>query len=145
MRSVSNLFITLLTLAVLTPVAAQQAQQFGDYEVHYSTLNTNMLAPDIASAYGIQRSGTQAILNITVLHKESGDAVRANVKAEAANLTGQRRDIELREIQDQGAIYYIGQFRIHNEESLNFDVSIRPEGREGNTFSLTFRKKFYTG
>lgn len=145
MRSVNLTFTAVLILVLLTPVAAQQAQQFGKYEVHYSTLNTRMLQPEIATAYGIQRSGTQAILNITVLDSESGNPVRASVEAEAANLTGQRRDIELREIRDQGAIYYIGQFRIHNEESLNFNVSIRPAGREGNPFSLNFRQKFYTG
>jgi len=145
MDSIRKIFTAMLAIVLLTPVAAQQAEQFGKYEVHYSTLNTNMLQPEIASAYGIQRSGTRAILNITVLDSETGNPVQARVEAEAANLTGQRRDIQLREIRDQGAIYYLGQFRFRNEESLNFNVSIQPEGRQGNPFSLTFRQKFYPG
>jgi hypothetical protein len=63
----------------------------------------------------------------------------------ATNLTGQRRDIELRRIDDQGAIYYIGQFRIHDEETLNFDVLVQPSGAEDGPYELKFRQQFYTG
>lgn len=145
MRSIFATLAAALALAFAASAVAQQSQQFGTYEVHYSTLNTNMLSPEIASAYGIQRTGTQAMLNITVLDTESGEPVQAGVEATATNLTGQRRDIELREIRDQGAIYYIGQFRIHNEESLNFSVRIRPQEHDGDPFTLTFRQQFYTG
>ncbi len=145
MRSIFATLAAALALAFAASAVAQQSQQFGTYEVHYSTLNTNMLSPEIASAYGIQRTGTQAMLNITVLDTESGEPVQAGVEATATNLTGQRRDIKLREIRDQGAIYYIGQFRIHNEESLNFSVRIRPQEHDGDPFTLTFRQQFYTG
>ncbi|MGK7296445.1 MAG: DUF4426 domain-containing protein [Candidatus Wenzhouxiangella sp. M2_3B_020] len=131
--------------AVFSPLQAQQSQQFGPYEVHYNTLNTNMLSPEIASAYGIQRAGTQAMLNITVLDRESREAVEADVEVVARNLTGQFRDIQLRQVSDQGAIYYIGQFRIHDEETLNFDVEVQPDGREGPPFELSFRQQFFTG
>lgn len=139
--------LALLALAVLfgAPAAAQQSQQFGDYEVHYNTLNTNMLSPDIASVYGIQRAGTQAMLNVTVLDTESREPMEARISATATNLTGQRREIELRKITDQGAIYYIGQFRIHDEEMLNFNVRIQPEDHQGAPFTMTFRQQFFTG
>ena len=124
---------------------AQQSRGFGPYEIHYNTLNTNLLSPEVASVYGIQRAGTQAMLNVTVLEKESGQAVPARVSATAVNLTGQRRDIELREIRDQDAIYYIGQFRIHDEENLSFSVEVNPEGHSGAPYELTFRQQFFTG
>lgn len=145
MRFVS--WMAALSLAALAalPANAQQAEVFDRYEVHYSTLNTNMLSPEIASAYGIQRSGTQAMLNVTVLNRETREAVAASIDVTATNLTGQRRDIELRRINDQGAIYYIGQFRIHDEETLNFDVRVRPSGADGEPYQLQFRQKFYTG
>ena len=129
MRPVLYVFTAALA-ALCTTAAAQQSAQFGAYEIHYNTLNTNMLSPDIASAYGIQRAGTQAMLNVTVIERESREAVRADIEAVAENLTGQRRDIPLREISDQDAIYYIGQFRIHDEEMLNFDVRVKPEGHD---------------
>ncbi|MBS3745816.1 MAG: DUF4426 domain-containing protein [Wenzhouxiangellaceae bacterium] len=145
MRSFKVMALLMLAGALAAPAAAQQSEQFGDYEVHYNTLNTNQLSPDVASVYGIQRAGTQAMLNITVLDQETREPVEAEVSATATNLTGQRRDIDLRQINDQGAIYYIGQFRIHDEESLNFSVQIQPESHDGSPFTLTFRQKFFTG
>ncbi|NCO19154.1 MAG: DUF4426 domain-containing protein [Gammaproteobacteria bacterium] len=140
-RSVLALSLILSTAAVV----AQQAIEFDRYEVHYSSLNTNMLAPDVASGYNIQRSGTQAMLNVTVLDRQTGEPVTAKVTATATNLTGQRREISLRQIDDQGAIYYIGQFRIHNEETLNFVLDIVPEGHRGAPLNFGFRQQFFTG
>ncbi|MDT8448647.1 MAG: DUF4426 domain-containing protein [Wenzhouxiangellaceae bacterium] len=136
-------FTLLMTLSL--SAFAQQAERFGPYEIHYSTLNTSMLSPEIAAAYGIQRAGTQAMLNVTVLEKASGQPRTATIEATATNLTGQRRDIELREINDQGAIYYIGQFRIHDEETLDFRISVRPHNHEGAPYVITFRQQFFTG
>jgi hypothetical protein len=139
-------WIAVLSLAAIVALRAdaQQSETFGNYEVHYNTLNSNMLSPEIASAYGIQRSGTQAILNVTVLNTGTREAVEASIDVTATNLTGQRRDVELQQINDQGAIYYIGQFRIHDEETLNFDVRVRPAGSDGDPYRLTFRQQFYT-
>ncbi len=145
MRITALIVTAALLVAFVQPAAAQQSETFGNYEVHYNTLNTNMLSPEIASVYGIQRSGTQAMLNVTVLNRETREAVAAAVDVIATNLTGQRRDIELRRIDDQGAIYYIGQFRIHDEETLNFNVSVKPAGFDGDAFELTFRQQFFTG
>lgn len=135
--------IGLILLAAGTE--AQQAAEFGRYRVHYSALNTNMLTPAIASAYGIQRSGTQAMLNLTVLDRETGEPVAARIEVSATNLTGQRRRIDLRQINDQGAIYYIGQFRIHNEETLDFVIDVMPEGHQGAALNFSFRQQFFTG
>lgn len=132
----------LAMLAFAPQAFAQQARTFGDYEVHYNTMNTNLLTPEVASAYGIQRAGTQAMLNITVL--DQGDPTHAQVAVTATNLTGQRRTIEMREINDQGAIYYIGQFRVHDEEMLDFSALIDPEGHDGQPFELNFRQQFFT-
>ena len=134
----------LILLLICGGVAAQQARTFGPYEVHYSTLNTTMLTPEIAQAYGIQRSGTRAMLNIAILNTDDDRAVPATVTASASNLIGQRRDVELREIRDQDAIYYLGTLRVRNEESLTFSIELQPEGRTGPPFTFTFRQQFYT-
>jgi len=85
------------------------------------------------------------MLNVTVLDRETGAPVVARVSATATNLTGQRREISLRQINDQGAIYYIGQFRIHNEETLNFVLDVIPEGHQGAPLNFSFRQQFFTG
>jgi hypothetical protein len=138
--------VPILGLLVSLPSMAQQAEDFGDYLIHYNTMNTSMLSPEVASAYGIQRSGTRALLNIAVLKKQADELntpVTARVSATATNLAGQRRDLDMQEIRDQDAIYYIGTFRFHNEEHLNFRVTVQPEG-QGRSHEFSFRHQFYS-
>ena len=138
----------LLLLILLAPAAeAQQSQDFGDYVVHYNAFNADLITPEIARAYGIQRSSSRAVLNITVLKKvmdTPGTPTHASVSAEATNLTGQRREIPVREIDEAGgAIYYLGEFPVHNLETWRFEVEIRVED-EPEPFLLRFQQQFYT-
>lgn len=141
--SASTLLLGFALLLIASAATAQQAETFGDVEVHYNALNTNLLSPEIAQVYGIQRAGSRAMLSITVLDRESGEPREALVTASAINLTGQRRDIALREIRDQGAIYHIGTFRVSNEETLNFSIEVAPEGHDGAPYSFSFRQQFF--
>jgi len=143
----------LLTLAMLGCVAfsgtllAQQSQDFGNYVVHYNALNTNLIPPEVAQAYGIVRSSSRALLNVTVLKKvmdTPGTPVSASVTASGTNLTGQRREIELREIKESGgAVYYVGQFPVHNLETYQFEVMVAVEG-EAKPLEVRFKQQFYT-
>lgn len=134
-------------LAFSSPGVAQQSQDFGDYVVHYNALNTNLLPPQVAKGYGITRSPSRALLNITVLRKVMdlpGTPVAAKVTASATNLTGQLREIDIREIDDsEGAIYYIGEFPVHNLETYRFEVSVAIEG-ETEPLMVRFKQQFYT-
>jgi len=125
--------------------SAQQTEQINGHVVHYNTLNTNLLPPDVARSYGIQRSANRALLNIAVLRPENdglSTPVTARVSAVATNLAGQRRVIDMQEIHDQEAIYYIGTFRIHDQEHLNFRIEVQPEGTTRSR-EFTFRQQFY--
>ena len=126
---------------------AQQAQDFGDYVVHYNALNTSFIPPQVAQGYGIKRSSSRALLNLTVLKKileNPGTPVSAQVTASGTNLTGQRREIETRELKEsEGAIYYIGEFPIHNLETYNFNIEVKVEG-EDTPLVVKFRQQFYT-
>jgi hypothetical protein len=143
----------LLAFALVTtglfslPVTAQQSQDFGEYVVHYNALNTNMLPPQVAQGYGIRRSANRALLNITVLKKvmnNPGTPVDAKVTATGTNLTGQLREIEIREVRDaEGAIYYIGEFPVHNLETYQFHIEITIDG-EAAPLVVRFRQQFFT-
>lgn len=141
------LCVALLTAAFSAPGEAQQSQDFGDYVVHYNALNTNLIPPQAAQGYGIQRSSSRALINVTVLKKvmdTPGTPVSASVTATGTNLTGQRRDIEIREIREQeGAIYYIGEFPVHNMETYRFNILVDIEG-EDEPLAVKFRQQFYT-
>jgi len=109
MKQLISSLILLVLLTLSDTSEAQQSQDFGDYVVHYNALNTNFIPPQVAKGYGIHRSSSRALLNITVLKKvmdTPGTAVKANVTASGTNLTGQRREIDIREIKEaEGAIY----------------------------------------
>ena len=144
-RLLPSLLLALYLVGFSLGAQAGQAETFGPYAVHYNTLNTSLLTADVARAYSIQRSGNRALLNIAVIRhgeEETGTAVTAQVRATATNLAGQRRELDMREIRDQEAIYYIGTFRISNEETLNFQVSVQPEG-EPRPHEFSFRQQFY--
>lgn len=138
------LFVALLAVAL--PAQAEQMQQFGDYQVHYSTLTTDVLAPEIARNYGISRSRGQGMLTLSVLRTQPqapAKAVPAKVRASAVNQNSQYRSIDLREVRDGPAIYYLGQFRVGHQEQLTFNVDITPEG-EDRSFTVEFTQRFYT-
>src|SRR5690554_2517522 len=127
-RLITPLFVLLLFFCTAT--FAQQQQTFGDYEVHYNAFSSSMLSAEIAKAYGIQRSDSRAVINIAVLKRNtegSTDAVKAKVTATGRNLTGQLREVDIREINENDeAIYYIGQLPVRNREMFNFTVLVTP-------------------
>lgn len=144
-----TLLKTLFLLAAMLsmPAIAQQAQEFEDYIVHYNALSSSLITPEIAKAYGIRRSDSRALINISVLKNTEGQpamAVKANVTTSARNLTGQTRVVEMREINDgDGAVYYIGELSVRNMEMFDFTVLVTPEG-QNKPFNVEFRQQFYT-
>lgn len=136
-----------LLLFVSTSAISQQQQTFGDYEVHYNAFNSSMLTAEVAKAYGIQRSDSRAVVNITVLKKNADggtEPVKAKVTASGRNLTGQSRDIDMREINEgDEAVYYIGELSVRNQEMFDFTVLATPEGRD-KPLTLEFRQQFYS-
>jgi len=141
-----SIVLGLLMLASVPGINAEQAKVFGDYSIHYSTFTTDMLTAEVASGYNINRSKNRALLNISVLKKvldTTTKPVRATVVASATNLSAQLKNLEIKEISDQGAIYYIAEFPVADREILNFNISVTPEG-ESNAYTLTFQQEFFT-
>lgn len=146
----TNKLMQLLWLACLCLLAAntraENSQDFGDYVIHFNALTTDLLSPKVATEYNIKRSGNHAMLNVVVLRKvlgAAGQPVTATVTGMATTLTGQQRALELREIREPNAIYYIADFGISNEETLTFHLKVRPEG-EKDTYEVQFRQQFFT-
>jgi len=129
-----------------TETTRRSFTEVGDFVVHYNAQATEMLPAEVARAYGIQRSANRAIVTVSVLRKADGtigQPVAAAITIEASNLTGQLKSVETREIQESGAIYYIGEIGVANRETLIFDISVRPEG-SSQPFRIKFRQQFYT-
>jgi hypothetical protein len=133
-------------LAALLPfgAAAELSKKFGDYEIHYNALATEDLAPDVARAYGLSRSRNVGMLTVAVLKRDASGAlqpVAAEVKATAVTLTARLTPLELKEVREGGAIYYIGQYRLSRPETLRFSLQIQPQG-EPRRFDLQFQRTF---
>lgn len=139
--------LTLLAAMSSFAATAQQALQFDDYTVHYNALNSSLISPEVAKTYGIRRSASRALINISVLKSAENQlptAVKATVTASGRNLTGQTREVEMREIKEGGdAIYYIGELSVRNMETFDFTVVVTPEG-QSKPYEVKFRQQFYT-
>ncbi len=127
---------------------AESEMDLGDYVVHYNTVATTFLPRQVASAYNIKRSKNKAMVNIAIIKKEKGTTgtpVKGMVSLYSTNLNNQLNKIQLRKITEDGgkAIYYIGEFKVNNNETLNFNLSVSPESQM-TPATIKFSKKFFT-
>jgi hypothetical protein len=127
------------------PAGATSAD-IGNHVVHFSAQSTDQLPPAVAREYNIVRSKNRAMLNVSVLRKSDNLPVHADVSVSTVNLTGQLKNVTMREIEEPGdtvAIYYIGDTTVANREILVFDISIKPEGEETSS-QVRFKRQFYS-
>jgi hypothetical protein len=142
---VSLLTLTLAAVAAL-PAQAQQSERFGNYELHYSVLNSTFISPEVAAQYGITRGERRGLINIALReHLADGTAVnRAMIlDAESWDLTGRRDPFDFIEIREGPAVYYIGEFKFLNREWRHFRVAFTPENGD-QTFEVRFKRQLYT-
>ena len=126
--------------------AAEQSVAFDDYTVHFNALTTEILQPSVARAYGITRSKSRVLLNVSVLKKvmgTTGQPVPATVTARATNLNNQLKNIDMRKASDAGGIYYLGELSVGNGEILHFHIEVTPAGSE-ETRVIEFQQQFFT-
>lgn len=137
--------MVVLTIAFgLSSIAcAESSKTIGNYIVHFNALSTESLPASVARAYGITRSKNRGLLNISVLKKGGGfEGVEADINANATNLTGQLRNIDLRKIEEQNAVYYISEFSVTDRETLDFSIDVKTADNDrGN---IKFRQQFFS-
>ena len=124
------------------PAGATNAD-IGDHVVHFSAQSTDQLPPEVARAYNIVRSKNRAMLNVSVLREADDTPVAADISVKTVNLTGQLKNVAMRRIDEQDAIYYIGEVPVANRETLIFDITVTPEG-VGRPYEVRFKRQFYT-
>lgn len=134
-----------LVLGAATCLAiAEQKVDFDKYELHYIVLNTTVLNAEVAKQHGIARSRKRAFINLAVLTQSEdgyGEPVAVELTASQRSLIGQRSQIQLAEIREGRAIYYIGSFEILNREMLWFDIALKvPLGPD---FEFTFAQQVW--
>jgi hypothetical protein len=126
------------------PTEATQ-KDFGDLEIHYNAIRSDQLTPEVARAYGIERSPNRVLLNVTMLTKTPGGAAKpvdGTVSASAHNLNGQLKSLAMRRVQEGPAVYFIGEVGISGEEILVFDIDVEPVTGGGRR-TVQFKREFF--
>jgi hypothetical protein len=130
------------TLPQAEPAEASSID-IGDYIVHFSAQLTDQLPPEVAQLYNIVRSKNRVMLNVSVIEEASGNGVPADVTVKTVNLTGQLKSINMRKLEEQEAIYYVGETPIANRETLVFDITVGVEGVD-EPAKMRFKRQFFT-
>ncbi|AKH20605.1 DUF4426 domain-containing protein [Sedimenticola thiotaurini] len=142
---ISTIALPLILLFISSLASAENSTQADGYTIHHNAIPTALLAPEVASNYRIVRSKYRGLLNVSVIRDipgTTGQPVTAKVTAYALNLIGRRHNIELREIREGDAIYYIGDFPIVDGETLKFTLEVTPEGAT-RSITASLSQDFY--
>jgi len=123
--------------------AGETSRDIGDYVVHFNALSSDQISPEVAQTYNIVRSKNRAMLNVSVVRESDGQSVPATVDVKTVNLTGQLKNVSMRRIDEQDAVYYIGETPVAHRETLVFDITVTPEGASTPT-EVRFKREFYT-
>ncbi|POF40836.1 homoserine acetyltransferase [Pseudomonas laurylsulfativorans] len=129
-----------VTAMAADAIKGERQETFGDVTVHYNTFNSTYLTPDIAKSAELIRSKNQGVINISVL--KEGKPQMAQVSGSVKDLTSQTVPLQFKQITEQGAIYYIAQYPVDQQEVRTFDIKVQT-GDKINT--INFNQELFPG
>ncbi len=142
----SRLAIFLLTACLgVSAMAAdiikgERREVFGDIAVHYNTFNSTYLQPDIAKVTKLLRSKQTGVINIAVL--KGNKPVIAQVSGTIKDLTSASLPLTFRQITEQGAVYYIAQYPVPQQETRTFEITVTTGGQP---HKFSFNQELFPG
>ena len=129
-----------ITATAADIIKGERQETFGDVTVHYNTFNSTYLTPDIAKAAELIRSKNQGVINVSVI---KGDKpVIAQVSGTIKDLTSKSVTLNFRQITEQGAVYYIAQYPVDQQETRTFEIKVQV-GDKINT--INFNQELFPG
>jgi hypothetical protein len=139
---ISTLLVGFFALCSSFTGLAANMKTFGDIDVHYMAIGAAFLTPEVAKAYGIERSRYNGLVNISVLDNSqpSQPAKLVLISGTAKNLAGQNKDLTFDEVKEGQAIYYLAQVNYRHNETIQFSINIT-DGAKKHT--LKFSQKFF--
>ncbi|MDD2048023.1 DUF4426 domain-containing protein [Pseudomonas putida] len=141
-RLLSFLLTACLSMSAVAADAIKGERQevFGDTTVHYSTFISTFLTPDIAKSAELVRSKNQGVINVSVI--KAGQPVVTQVSGTVKDLTSASVPLKFKQITEQGAIYYIAQFPVEQQETRTFTIDV---GIGGKTETISFNQELFPG
>ncbi|MFL6533302.1 MAG: DUF4426 domain-containing protein [Pseudomonas sp.] len=121
-------------------IKGERKEVFGDVTVHYNTFNSTFLTPDIAKGAELIRSKNQGVINVSVI--KGGKPLIAQVSGTVKDLTSKTVPLSFRQITEPGAIYYVAQYPVDQQETRTFEIKVQI-GDKINT--LNFNQELFPG
>lgn len=152
------LFASLVFMLITAAVAAPQSEpeptpnqeakvheiKVAPYTLRANTLRSTFLPEEMARQYNIKPSPDLGILNVVILKQTQDEqpvTVPAKLSANQQNLLGQPELIELRKIEINDYISYLGTFNAKDQRIFRFTVQAQPDG-EKTHLTLEFEDRF---
>jgi hypothetical protein len=138
------LFLALFALSSIS--LAENTTIAGNYKIHHNAITTDFLSTAVAKTYKIPRSTQRALLNIAITEKHDyqiDKPVSARLNVIRRNLLGYREELEMQEVREGDAVYYITDFAISHKDQWIFDIEALVDGQ---TYPLKaqYRETFIT-
>jgi hypothetical protein len=121
-------------------IKGERKETFGDVTVHYNTFNSTFLTPEIAKSAELVRSKNQGVINVSVI--KDGKPLVSDVSGTVKDLTSQSVPLKFKQITEQGAIYYIAQYPVDQQEVRTFDIKVQTGGK---TNTISFQQELFPG
>lgn len=128
-----------------TAANAEQFTRVGDYDIHYSAVNSSFLTPEVAQANSIQRSANRGLVNVSVRERQEDGSTRpvnASVQGHVSGLTGVQESLSFRTVHDGDATYHLAPFTLRDDEAMRFELSVRYD-RNAAPEPVNFIQRFY--
>ena len=121
-------------------IKSERQETFGDVTVHYNTFNSTFIQPDIAKAAELIRSKNQGVINVSVI--KAGQPMVASVTGTVKDLTSKTVPLNFKQVTEQGAIYYLAQYPVDQQEVRTFEIKVQT-GDKINT--INFNQELFPG
>lgn len=125
---------------------AEQSTRVGDVTIYHNAITAGTLTPEVAERYGIVRSKNRGVLNVSVIKEQAGTTgipLRALVDVDIVDAGDQKTRVPMREIEEQGAVSYLGEFPVGSGQEIEFEIRVRPPGA-GTTTTVRMNQEFFT-
>jgi hypothetical protein len=129
-----------VTAMAADAIKSERQETFGDVTVHYNTFNSTYLQPDVAKAAQLTRSKDQGVINISVI--KAGTPITADVSGTVKDLTSQSYILNFKQVTEQGAIYYIAQYPVPQQEIRTFEIKVQNSDKIN---TINFYQELFAG
>ncbi len=136
--------LVLGAVVVTMPATANDRYSTRDIELYSVAVPTMELTAEAAKNYNVERSPNRGLLTVTLVKKaKSGknETLAGQIYAGAINLKNNLSNIPIREVQDKGSVYYLGEFQVTTPDTLRFLVNANVMGK---TMKSEFAREFYS-